>query len=110
MPRLHLGQDKAPEFLHLDVEGWDTYTLRGAVVALHGVDDTCFVVCEVWDERDRKMRHTALRDANGFRLPCDNVLTAIAEHPNFERIDDIVDHNRNLCFHFRGEEDLGEVR
>ena len=39
-------------FLHLDVEGWDTYALRGAVVALCGVGDTCFVFCEVWDERD----------------------------------------------------------
>ena len=28
-------------FLILDVEGWDTYVLRGAGVALCGVNDTC---------------------------------------------------------------------
>ena len=37
-------------FLHLDVEGWESYALRWAYVALRGVDDTCFSVCEVWDE------------------------------------------------------------
>ena len=27
-------------FLHLNVEGWETYALRGSVVALCGIDDT----------------------------------------------------------------------
>ena len=70
--------------LHLDVEGWETYTLCGYGAALRIVDDTCFVVCEVWDERDSKRRHLALRDADGFGPPCDNVFAAMAEHPNFE--------------------------
>ena len=99
-------------FLHLDVEGWEAYSLHGAGKSLCGVNDTCFVVCEVWDERDRKRRrrkrrHLSLRDANGFRPPCDDFLAAMAEHPNFKRIDDIIDQDRNLCFRFRGEEDSG---
>ena len=89
-------------FLHLDVEGWDIYALHGAGVALRGVDDTCLFVYEVWDERDRKRRHIALMDANGFGPPCDNVLAAMAEHPNFGRIDNIVDQDRNMCLRFRG--------
>ena len=36
-------------FLHLDMEGWETYYLRGAIEALRGVNNTCFIVCEVWD-------------------------------------------------------------
>ena len=44
------------EFLHLDVEGLEAYALRGAGEALRGVNDSCFVVCEVWYERDRKRR------------------------------------------------------
>ena len=36
-------------FLHLDVEGWETYDLSESGVAFRGVDNTCFVVCEVWD-------------------------------------------------------------
>ena len=56
-------------FLHLDKEGWKAYALCGDREALHGVNDTCFVFCEVWDERDRKRRHLALRDADGSRPP-----------------------------------------
>ena len=59
------------------MEGWETYSLRGAGVVLRGVDDTCFVVCEVWDYRDRKRRNIALRDADGFVPPCDNFLVAM---------------------------------
>ena len=81
---------KTLEFLHLDVEGWEAYALRGAGEALHDVNDACFVVCEVWDERDTKRRFFALRNADGSGPPCDDVLTAIAEHPNFER-------NRQYC-------------
>ena len=96
-----LDEIKPLRFLHLNVEGWETYSLRGTGVELCGVDNTCFVVCEVWDEKDRSRRHLSLRDADGFRLPCNNVLAAMAEHPNFKRIDDIVDQDRNLCLRFR---------
>ena len=56
-------------------------------------------------KRDRKRRHLALRDADKFGPPCDDILAAMAEHSNFERIDDIVDQDMDLCFCFRGEED-----
>ena len=59
-----LEEIKPLGFLHLDVEGWDTYELHGSGVALRGVDNTCFVVCEVWDDRDGKSRHLSLKDAN----------------------------------------------
>ena len=36
-------------FLHLDVEGWETYALCGSGVELCGIYDICFVACEVWD-------------------------------------------------------------
>ena len=61
----------------------------------------------MWDDRDRKRRHITLRDAGGFRPPCNDFLVTIAEHPNFDRIDDIIDQDRNFCLHFRGEEDSG---
>ena len=91
-----LDKKRPLRFLHLDVEGWETYALLGAVVSLRGVGNTYFVVCGVWDERDRKRRHLALRDTNGFRPPCEDVPAAMAEHPNFERIDDIVHQDRTL--------------
>ena len=51
-----LDKIKPLGFLHLGVEGWEAYALRGAGEALRGVNDSCFVVCEVWYERDRKRR------------------------------------------------------
>ena len=72
-------------------------------MSLLGVDYTFFVVCEVWDKRDSKRRYLALSDANKFGPPCDDVLVAMAKHPNFERIDDIVDQDRDLCLRFMGE-------
>ena len=82
---------------------WEAYAPRGAGVELRGVEDTCFVFCEVWDERDRKRRHLALRDAGGFGPPCDDVLATMVEHPNVERIEDILDQDSNMCLRFRGE-------
>ena len=106
-----LDEIKPLKCLHLGVEGWGTYVLRGAGVALHSVDDTCFVVCEVWDERDRKRRHISPSGTPiVFGPPCDDVLAATAEHSNFERIEDIVDQDKNLCLRFRGEEDSGDGR
>ena len=106
-----LDDVKPLSFLHFDVEGWETYALRGAGVALHGVDNTCFVVCEVWDERDRKRRHISPSGTPiVFGTPCDDVLAVMAEHSNFERIDDIDDQDRNMCLRFRGEEDSGDGR
>ena len=71
--------------MHFDVEGWEVYALRGAREALRGFKYTYFVVFEVWYERDRKRRYIALRDADGSGPPCDDILAAMAEHPNFER-------------------------
>ena len=76
--------------------------MHGAVVSLRGVNVTCFVVCEVQDNTVRKRRHLAFRDADGFGPPCNDVLAAMEEHPNFERIENTVDQYRNLCFRFRG--------
>ena len=80
-----LDEIKPLGFLHLDVDGWETYALRGSRKALRGVNNTCFVVCEVWDERDRKRRYLALRNDDGSGPPCDDFLAAMTEHPNFER-------------------------
>ena len=98
-----LDKIKPLGFLYLYTKGRDNYSLRGTGVALCGVDDTLFIVCEVWDKRDSKRRHLALSDANKFGPPCDDVLVAMAKHPNFERIDDIVDQDRDLCLRFMGE-------
>ena len=70
-------------FLRLVVERWEAYYLRGAGEALRSVNNNCFVVCEVWDDRDRKRNYIALRDANVPGTPCDDVLSAMEEHPNF---------------------------
>ena len=72
-----LDDIKPLRFLQLKMEGRETYALRGARVALRGVDSTCFVVCEVWDERDRKMRHLALGDTDVFEPPCDDVIAVM---------------------------------
>ena len=39
----------------------------------------------MWYERYGKRRYIDLRDDDGFRPPCDDVLANMAEHPNFER-------------------------
>ena len=67
------------------MQGWEAYDLHGAGDELHGDNDKCFVFCEVWDERDRKRMYSALRYANGSGPPCDNILAAMADHPNFEQ-------------------------
>ena len=99
--KIHLG------LLQLEVEGWEAHAPCGDGEALRGANDTCFIVCEVWDVRDKKRRHLSLRGANVFGPPCDDVLAAMVEHPNFERIDDIVDTDKNMCFCFKGRKIWG---
>jgi hypothetical protein len=82
--------------LHLDVEGWESRALNGSTEILSETTNTCFVICEVWDEKDRKKRHKAIIDAEG--KPGDDVLAAMEMYPQFERLDDVVDHERNLFF------------
>ena len=72
-------------FTGIDMEGWEAYALHGAGEALSGVKDTCFVFCEVWDGRDRKRRYLALRDTDESGPPCNDVLSPMTEHPNFEQ-------------------------
>ena len=50
------------------MEEWEAYALRGTGEALRSVNDTCFVVCEAWYERDSKRRYLAFRDADGSVL------------------------------------------
>ena len=81
---LVLDKIKPNWFLHLDVEGWNKYALYGDRVAPRGVEDTCFVICEVWYERDRNSKHLGHRYANGFGPTCDDIFPAMAEHPIFK--------------------------
>ena len=73
------------------MKGWEIYALCEAGVALRVVENTSFIVYEVWDKRDMKRRNLSLRYANGLGPPCDDFLATMAEHPNFELINNIVD-------------------
>lgn len=81
--------------LHLDVEGWESKALLGASDILRETTTDCYIICEVWDERDRKMRKKAIREDT---LAGRDVLTLMGKFPQFERTDDIVDQERNLFF------------
>ncbi len=88
-------------FLHLDVEGWEVEALRGADKILKETNNVCYVVCEVWDIKDKKRRHLAVRDTlteDGDGEPGHGVLTSMAAYPQFERLPDIVDQDRNMFF------------
>lgn len=80
--------------LHLDIEGWEARALKGASNILRGIDHTCFIIAEVWDDRDLKKRHKAVLDPR----PDDEILEIMSTFSNFERKEDIVDQERNLFF------------
>lgn len=100
--------------LHLDVEGWEAQALKGATSILKESNHTCFIICEVWDEKDRRRRQKALEnrvtletDVNSDgRLsvddyemsPEDEIVSIMAQYKQFYRHDDIVDQDRNLVF------------
>jgi len=56
-------------------------------------------VCEVWGEKDRKMRKKAVIDADGDR----DVLTTMEKFQQFKRLDDILDQERNLFFQWENK-------
>lgn len=80
--------------LHLDIEGWEARALKGASNILRGIDHTCFIIAEVWDDRDLKKRHKAVIDPR----PDGEILEIMNNFSNFERKEDIVDQERNLFF------------
>jgi len=97
----HMKEEILPlGLLHLDVEGWEARALNGAQEILSQIHATCFIVAEVWDEKDRKKRHKAIIDPD-----CksgDDVLAAMAPYHQFERLPDIIDQDRNLFFQYNG--------
>mmetsp|Transcript_11635 Transcript_11635/g.21760 ORF Transcript_11635/g.21760 Transcript_11635/m.21760 type:complete len:361 (-) Transcript_11635:1809-2891(-) len=87
--------------LHLDVEGWEAKVLRGAKEILNQVTNTCYIIAEVWDEKDRRMRRTASSFHSDGSDPEEEILNIMKDYPQFERLDDIVDQERNLFFQSR---------
>lgn len=88
--------------LHLDVEGWEARAIRGANEILSQVNKTCYIIAEVWDEKDRKMRRRASSTFNtDGSIPEEEILTIMNDHPQFLRLDDIVDQERNLFFEWK---------
>lgn len=85
--------------LHLDVEGWEAKALKGAKEILCQVNNTCYIIAEVWGEKDRKMRRRAspLLHSDGCD-PQEEILNFMKNHSQFHRLEDIVDQERNLFF------------
>jgi hypothetical protein len=86
-------------FLHLDVEGWEARALNGAQEIISQINDTCFIVAEIWDEKDCKKRQKAV--INPDCRPGDDVLASMMPFDQFERLADIVDQDRNLFFKYK---------
>lgn len=95
----HMKEEILPlGLLHLDVEGWEARALKGAQDILSQINATCFIVAEIWDEKDRKKRQKAVIDPDcesGF-----DVLAAMKPYQQFERLPDIIDQDRNLFFQY----------
>jgi FkbM family methyltransferase len=89
--------------LHLDIEGWEARALRGANDILHQVNHNCFIIAEEWDKRDRKSRRIALLDSNSSTE--EEIIEIMKEFVQFERLEDIIDQERNLFFQWRGDID-----
>lgn len=79
--------------LHIDVEGWESQVLMGAIELLSRKCGTpCYIIAEAWTPA-QSQRRSGLDDAQG------SIVQAItAHHASFERVDDIVDVERNVVF------------
>ena len=82
--------------LHLDVEGWEPQALNGATSILEEMKDTCFIICEVWDDKDRRRRKNAIAD--NIVTAEDEIVDIMARFPHFIRQEDIIDQDRNLFY------------
>jgi FkbM family methyltransferase len=109
-------------FLHLDVEGWESQALLGASAILQQTLSNSYIICEVWDKKDRMRRKKAIESQTqyGTNIPsnslCDDghgekeqhnakyispeneLVSIMSKYPQFQRQDDIVDQDHNLFF------------
>lgn len=111
--------------LHLDIEGWEPAALRGASTILTDTKKklkssfSCYIICEVWDSKDEKRRSLAVRresttiigknsknnnDKKHHYSSSKAVLDIMITHSHFERLQDIVDQERNMFFQCTGKE------
>ena len=88
--------DSIPEMhplglLHLDVEGWESDVIRGASNLLEKTLSPCFVIAEVWDDKDCKRRGVG----GGAEEKIEAVMHS---YTSFERKEDILDLERNAVY------------
>ena len=91
--------------LHIDVEGWESNVLRGAKKVLTTASDSCphsscFVIAEAWTEKESLRRGVSGNaEEKIVRVMRDEVNPMCHQHGVFfERINDIVDVERNLVY------------
>jgi FkbM family methyltransferase len=101
-------QIKPLGMLHIDVEGWESNVLRGAKKSLahiptnadeSGGSFPCFVIAESWTEKECLRRGVpGNAEEKIVRVMEDEVNPQGNAHFRFERTDDIVDIERNVCY------------
>ena len=75
--------------MHIDVEGWEAYVLKGATKILE--NNNPYLILECWSGDYSYSR--------GFsKCPEEDILNEMKKY-NFERKDDLVDEERNLVFY-----------
>ncbi|GMH61495.1 hypothetical protein TrRE_jg10306 [Triparma retinervis] len=77
--------------LHLDVEGWEAKALKGASQVLRRSSEPCFVIAEVWEEKD-----CARRGVEGGME--DKITDVMGVFEGFKRGEDIKDQERNVVW------------
>ena len=105
-------------FFHLDVEGWESRVLSGASRLLRSVVSSpstssacCYVVAEVWEERNARIGRDGVLTIRGFSpVPIKDIEVVMREHGHFVRGEDIVDQERNLFFSAFATPDNGRRR
>mmetsp|Transcript_14962 Transcript_14962/g.30950 ORF Transcript_14962/g.30950 Transcript_14962/m.30950 type:complete len:445 (-) Transcript_14962:906-2240(-) len=93
--------------LHIDVEGWESNVLRGAKMLLTSVPEKhnendkfppCFVIAEAWTEKECLRRGVSGNSEEKIVVVMENELRKEDVDFEFERIDDVVDIERNLVY------------
>ena len=77
--------------LHLDVEGWEAQVLKGANEVLEKSGDRCWIIAEVWEDKDCLRRGVE----GGMEKKIEAVMS---QHVEFKRREDIKDQERNVVY------------
>lgn len=87
--------------MHIDTEGWETSVLNSSQNILKETNNSMYIIAEYWSEKVARKEKKVGRSKGIMSKTPSKELVNLLKNYNFERLNDLVDEERNLVFKYK---------